>query len=130
MSTREENEAALEASDMQHAEILRPYEMEGFVSHKVAEKTPLPWSAAKFDDEAGWCIIGREGDERIADVDGNQLDQAEANAAHIVLCVNSHDKLVDALKGLLAHDLEHESGWGSIVPAVKAARQALKDAEG
>jgi len=57
----------------------------------------------------------------------NDFTAENANAEHIVHCVNSHDALVDALKGLL-NDPDGKScsnPWDNRV----YAKQALKDAE-
>lgn len=65
--------------------------------------------------------------------------EVEANAAFIVLCVNSHDKLVEALKGA-TDSLEYikrmtgftflsERSASNAAESIDTARQALKDAE-
>jgi hypothetical protein len=63
---------------------------------ETAQHTPTPWDIVQFDDEDKPIIIGPNGDERIAVMQGNE--PSEANAQHIVHCVNLHDELVQALE--------------------------------
>lgn len=58
---------------------------------------------------------------------------AEANAAHIVKCVNCHDDLLEALKGLMADISGGEKSCGhefTCVCAGDKARAAIAKAEG
>lgn len=96
--------------------------------------TPGPWRAVL--DEYGvnlWASDG-EGECHIAALDvaahGQFLPSEEmvANAARIVLAVNSHDSLVEALKA--AHDCLGTGGCTerARVATRKQIRAALKDA--
>lgn len=79
--------------------------------------TPTPWvydrmgkntvSTTNISGESGRfvCATGGHSDNRLPD---HGLSENEANAAHIVKCVNAHDKLVEALRDVLtAYD-----SWG------------------
>jgi phosphohistidine swiveling domain-containing protein len=68
--------------------------------------TPTPW---KIASDTGPCVISN-GEREIGECyeDGEtQVAEDEANAAHIVKCVNAHGELVAALeriRGLIAED--------------------------
>lgn len=79
--------------------------------------SPLPWKLEKWGDELGRGLIepstgidfhpiyGGSGSGRYHDNIICSKEQAQANAAFIVLAANNHDKLVAALKGMFAvHD--------------------------
>ena len=59
----------------------------------------------------------------------------EADVAHIVKCVNAHDRLVGALKGLFEHCAMIHKHWGENCnqkeadAAIEAARAALNDTQ-
>jgi hypothetical protein len=64
-----------------------------------ARFTPGPWSAA-----SAW-IYDTDG-STVASMNPNRyrlIETAEANAERIVLCVNTHDELVEALRQMIAH---------------------------
>jgi hypothetical protein len=63
------------------------------------------------------------------DVEGG-LDQAKANAAHIVKCVNAHDELVRALGTLLRLEALRDDDDAELAAAREAARVALAKAGG
>jgi hypothetical protein len=63
------------------------------------QHTPTPWTLNTQDEE--YClpinkIFGADNLD-VAETNGATLDEMEANAQHIVKCVNLHDKLVEAL---------------------------------
>ena len=45
-----------------------------------------------------WCVTHSDGNDSVDICD----DMREANAEHIVRCVNAHDELVEALTGIMA----------------------------
>lgn len=65
--------------------------------------TPTPW--AIYDKPAHsccWEFIGVNIEQAVRDEVADPIFEAdEANARHIVKCVNNHDRLVEALDGLL-----------------------------
>lgn len=75
--------------------------------------TPLPWHRSSS------CDISDFASNAVAETYGRYAEDAEANAAYIVLACNSLPKLVQALQQIAA--IEH--------PA-KAARAALKEVLG
>lgn len=98
------------------------------------EHTPTPWYQGAIAGTEG--TIFANGDGVIVE------DVAEADAAHIVKCVNLHDELVKALELCIinaetaakyvsespkdAVTLKHAPHW----PGIEAAREALTKAKG
>jgi hypothetical protein len=88
--------------------------------------SPTPWSVGKYVPE----LVRDAKDNGVASCarlgDGNE----EANAAHIVRCVNAHDALVAALKecfGYVKSDYEGRHGYiGDAAHVVTRADAALK----
>lgn len=79
----------------------------------MSKPTPTPWSLNK--DEKGITFIQGNtrgwGWDHLAEVDtSGDAPEIEANAAHIVHCVNMHDELVAALQTL---EIEAE-GYGEL----------------
>ena len=80
------------------------------------EHTPTPWVAR---------------DEYIYDKDRNEIATTttsgfhystdEANAAHIVKCVNMHDELVEALRLLLSSSSDYQTGVAEAEETLKKA---------
>lgn len=67
------------------------------------QHTPTPWYS-EVDTELVYILGTVNGKEEViceAGSIGNEDLQAQANAAHIVKCVNLHDELVDAVEHLL-----------------------------
>jgi hypothetical protein len=100
----------------------------------AAKHTPTPWTADGFDVECGLTTIcttypDAHGIEPYG-VDNNQI--AEANAAHIVRCVNSHAALVAALEHIASMDDESDEWDGAArYHRVRGiAADALKAAKG
>lgn len=66
--------------------------------------TPTPW-IVKEKQKGRFYRIMSEDNKSIADVwlgnDGDQSQPVKQDAEHIVKCVNAHDDLVNALKGIL-----------------------------
>lgn len=113
----------------------------------MSEPTPRPW---KWWTSNSWRRLtgadGKDGDVLSPTVnrfDGHpDLVISEADAAHIVKCVNCHDELVAALEELvdfmsdgeknLAGDLDLIDGrqHKALLRRVKEARAALKLAKG
>jgi hypothetical protein len=63
---------------------------------------------------------------------GDFLEESEANSARLVLCWNSHDKLVAALKALV-NEMQYHNPGGTTKPqlaALSVARAALANAGG
>lgn len=73
-----------------------------------AKHTPAPWiwEEGSPDVLCDWsgraCIIARVVDPVWHEDRNSANDEAGANAAHIVRCVNAHDDLVTQLKGVIA----------------------------
>ena len=68
----------------------------------MAEHTPGPWHVMepKFETRA---VIIKAGYQPVARVSGDKDNpETQANAHHIVCCVNSHDDLVAACEAALA----------------------------
>ena len=95
--------------------------------------TPTPWIATPSGPVMhGYSqpfAIGEHGKPNLVagcfgDVAGGE-ETAEANAARIVLAVNSHEALVEALEACLDHCMNE---WTSDDPRAVKARAALKDA--
>ncbi len=94
----------------------------------MSAHTKTPWETDDFailatgkeSEEWGTLCVATVGDEQWKDDDGNFLPAAEdrANAQHIVTCVNSHDELLEALKGMIK--------WtnGTAMPASRTERTA------
>jgi hypothetical protein len=104
--------------------------------------TPTPWL---IDEYGGITYSGSRKNHHLpvngvefSCSPGARMDEAKANAAHIVLCVNSHDALVSALKAarpMLSDDYEFSVIMGSGMEAeeigevIDAIDAALKLAE-
>jgi hypothetical protein len=72
----------------------------------MTQHTPTPWIATSdcHYDAASYLIETQDGKLVIAtchEGDADEVLDCSANAAHIVKCVNSHDALVEALKGVI-----------------------------
>lgn len=85
--------------------------------------TPRPWL---YEESAYSCVLTYQGASIGAmfhsKMNGDRLP-SEANAAHIVKCVNMHDELVEIVGDLIcAGDFRNDC------PDVKAAREILKKA--
>src|SRR5208282_3626924 len=95
--------------------------------------TPTPWQVNLTSPNAGTFKLTDADGEFISYLarsryhDDREDPEAEADAAHIVHCVNTHDALVAALRSL--HD-----AWGAdsktVSKALVEARAALAAAEG
>lgn len=83
------------------------------------EHTPTPWkNGFKRMDES--VVITSGGLAlTVAVVHQGAINHAEANAAHIVKCVNMHDELVGALKLMMEED--SEEAWSKAREAIKKA---------
>lgn len=115
--------------------------MEG-IDNKTTKHTKLPWKQVDVDDGlliysdnklvaiSQWHIICNEIYKNQVTKNG---EEASANAKFIIRAVNNHYELVEALKSTL-HELGlvcSSSGRTDIeTPAMKKAKQALKNAEG
>lgn len=77
--------------------------------------TPTPWDQLNnvFTMEDGYFSMIQTPDQCIANV----FD--EADAAHIVKCVNMHDELVDALDKIL--DNNNDENWHNALNVLKKA---------
>ena len=67
----------------------------------MSKHTPTPWHTMHNKLESSICGEG----QFVARVDGSETqtrEEGEANADHIVKCVNAHDELVAALRDVLA----------------------------
>lgn len=71
------------------------------------EHTKGPWEFKTGNSIHGFDLISPEikGEFEWRFMIGNVI--RESDAAHIVRCVNSHDALVEAVKGLLSYAVEH-----------------------
>lgn len=94
---------------------------------KTVPHTPTPWVAKENggDDTnpAKMFIVDGSGNTIAACDYANDDATSEANAAHIVLCVNSHDRLLESAKQLF--DLARIK-WGNLDPD---ANKIFKSAE-
>lgn len=98
------------------------------------QPTPLPWIvwrlAPDSDQEQRHIITTADGEEEIS-----SIIHREADAHHIVRCVNSHDRLLEALQGLLA-DIDDLASEFEICDEIihssygKAAYAAIAEATG
>ena len=84
--------------------------------------TPTPWRVIKN----GRIVWHKGGDIGEIVVRSGNYDEAQANAEHIVKCVNSHDALIEALKGLVDWVMFNTD---AIPYDLTRARQALEQAE-
>ena len=85
--------------------------------------TPTPWTLE------GRNILGaaHDGSMRcIAPVSGQSPANADANAAHIVRCVNAHDALVESLSGLIEWMEQHHPTAASNISKARAALALAK----
>lgn len=97
---------------------------EGRKLEQTQAHTPTPWT---YGTHGAGFIVGSD-DEFIAQTwDKYELDfkNAEANAAHIVKCVNNHDELVKALEA--ARPLI-EDGCFADDPTTLKARELIRAA--
>lgn len=91
----------------------------------MKQHTPGPWRTAAWSSHGTTSILsggpGLRNTIYVAECStslGSELD--EANAAHIVKCVNAHDELVAALRGM-----ERFFGqWPEFVPSPEATQAA------
>jgi hypothetical protein len=86
-------------------------------------KQPTPWTFNKWED-----VIDAIGEKIL--VRGMSLtcsDQAIANSAYIIRCVNSHDELVSLLQDWVNSFADTMEG-GESDELVQATREALKKA--
>ena len=101
------------------------------MSKSNAEHTPTPWNCSSH------CQVSRSDGDVIADMTGREgeisFDEMDANAEHIVLCVNSHDALVEVLEktisGLTMYIELMGDNSEALKTILKMAQQALKDEE-
>ena len=89
--------------------------------------TPTPWEIKKLHGNyEGYVLLRNTGDGlRRIDFDKDGTFK-EDDAAFIVRAVNSHEELLEALKGLVAYALDCRIGGA---PVVEEARQAIAKAE-
>ena len=100
-----------------------------------SKHTPTPWKANKW--APGWEISAPESHYTVCRL--TDCNNEEANAAFIVRACNSHDELLEALKGLLLEVTGAHSGTSSIFAEelksgrsfhIAVARAAIAKAEG
>ena len=108
------------------------------------EHTPTPWMVSKEQDNQyvirhpgeKWDLATcwfpraavREGDKDSEAFWDALRDEQDANAAHIVKCVNSHDALVEALREVVS---DIDAGCAAVrLDLVAKARAALAAARG
>lgn len=105
--------------------------------------TPTPWLYTPHAATIGGVIWHQFGMAPVliasiysdTNKSGIGAGETEANAAHIVRCVNAHDKLVAALRDLCERDWAYIGGDAdtgnpdSLYSRVKRARAALAEAE-
>lgn len=89
----------------------------------VIQHTKGEWVAVGFS-------VKLKGQYSIATCQSNFItkEEAEANAARIVKCCNSHDALIDALKRLMER-IEENDLKDTFPFAFNKAKEALKNAE-
>lgn len=78
------------------------------MANAKAVHTPTPWRYFKQGDGTRFHLTARTSDKPGNSFDDfGQIDiQHEANAAHIVRCVNAHDQLIEALQALVDDDAD------------------------
>lgn len=86
--------------------------------------TPIPWEVATDEDGRVAVIKGCSFLTYAFPTDlGFETGSPEANAAHIVKCVNMHDELVEALKEVHDWFMADDAHPGSMIGR---ARETLK----
>ena len=93
--------------------------------------TPGPWKIVQESIDPEWHIVTAHGGRIMANVNietGNAIDQA--NAAHIVHCVNTYPALLAALKALHQANAETFEGLPNYDALWDAAAKAIAQAEG
>lgn len=112
---------------------------------KERKHTPVPWTI-EHTRQSAWIGTPKSGgkvDEIVCQIDTSSeykpeaQERAEANAAHIVHCVNQHDNLVAALKTCqyAIDGLRNQCGdteWGEYTElraALEQAKSALSSEE-
>jgi hypothetical protein len=97
----------------------------------TAKHTPTPWQQhdPEYCPEEIWGNL--EGPLEDGKIHGTHIctlednEQAEANARHIVRCVNSHDDLLEALELLVSLDGEWSNdGYAKAESAIAKAKSA------
>lgn len=83
--------------------------------------TPTPWHNKYY------YIYDENGNDIADSISSKSFGLSEANAAHIVKCVNMHDELVEALK-VSNEKLYNLLFDGEDHPLIKANNEALKKA--
>ena len=87
---------------------------------KQAQHTPTPWSIKIGNmKKVGTVYL-------IANEKGIDKEESIANSAFIVKAVNSHEKLVEALKFAIEYAIEYKYNYGQWF---ETATEALKQAE-
>src|SRR5687768_17042145 len=85
--------------------------------------TPTPWQYWRTGIDGDAVALGPNGKYPIAKMLGGNVELNEANAAHIVHCVNSHNELVEALQRI--HDIASDD----LMQACHAESVSLNDFE-
>jgi len=84
------------------------------------EHTPTPWKVYLY----GGVQIGQEDTgDAVCSMWGDK-QEGEANAAHIVKCVNMHDELVEALYNLVKWIEDEQGSTDRVNDAVKTLEKA------
>ncbi len=101
----------------------------------INEKRKEPVKKLKIINQLGLIRLVDQHNLIVADMVGVYLPNYKTNALHIVKCVNSHEKLVEALKdvlGCLIEDRE-DNEFGEINNAwgreIKLIQTSLKESE-
>lgn len=89
--------------------------------------TPRPWTVVV--NPYGDHIIGNLATLKTVAIVRKLSENSEANAAHIVRCVNSHDALIDAAK-CLERVWENDGDVLAMSDAMRALSIAIEQAEG
>lgn len=102
--------------------------------------TPTPWKFAQESIDPEWAIVTDADGNIIANVNSETGPDIpplvstkmprDANAAHIVHCVNNHDALLQALKAVIDATASYYQYDTAGRPWLKQALDAIAQAEG
>lgn len=97
----------------------------------MSKHTPTPWESQNNVIFGDVDNPEHDGDSPyIGKLEGQLEDDNKANAAHIVKCVNVHDELLEALKGLLDELSSEEMDRLENSAILRAVYAAIAKAEG
>lgn len=105
------------------------------MTNRADAHTPIPWAVnpffAQVDAFPGGALVPVC--QMLWPTESRTEEETLANAARIVLAVNSHDALVEVLDGLIGAveaEVNEKGGGGFILARLSDARAALSKATG